>query len=72
MTSLFTKSNNLIYKIVGRFVIWETAHNGYFVTDRKQRFVLNYGKLEECEYFVSMHPYGMKLNEMQANCIVEL
>lgn len=71
-TNLFTKSNNLIYKIVGRFVIWETAHNGYLVTDRKQRFVLAYGLLDDCIYFVNMHPYGMKLDEMKANCIAEI
>lgn len=62
---LFRRDNNLIYKIVGRFIIWETHHNGYFVTDRKQRFVLVYGTLEECQYFVNMHPYGMTFDEMR-------
>lgn len=68
----FSKGNNLIYKIVGRFVIWETAHNGYFVTDRKQRFVLCYGTVEECLYFTDMHPYGMTIAQMKDNCITEI
>lgn len=69
---LFRRENNLIYKIVGRFIIWETHHNGYFVTDRKQRFVLAYGTLEECQHFVNMCPYGMTLDEMKKHNITKL
>lgn len=69
---LFKKDNNLIYKIIGRFIVWETHHNGYFITDRKQRFVLAYGTLADCLYFVNMHPYGMTLSEMQNNNIAKL
>lgn len=67
--SVFKNSNRLIYKIIGRFVVWETPYNGYYVTDKKQRFVLCYGTLEECLYFVDVRPYGMTLEEMENNNI---
>lgn len=69
---LFKRDNNLIYKIVGRFIIWETHHNGYYVTDRKQRFVMIYGTLDDCQHFIDMHPYGMTLAEMKKTKIAEI
>lgn len=57
--------NKRVEKMVGKFVIWATD-NGYMLTDRKQRFTLCKGSLEECEKVIDLHPYGMTLAEMEA------